>query len=352
MASFLHAADLHLGASFSSYPRPYQEALQAYQRGCLAYLIGEAINRNVDAIVFAGDFFDNPTPSKELMDFVLRTLKPLEAAGIPFILALGNHDAGLDRKVFNKSALTILSSHEAEKIHFDDWTLVGISYKQEWDMRRPLDILPKKTSGLYVGLFHSGRGEEVYMPLAAGDIEKLSYDYLALGHVHSFSSVDSPNKAFYSGALSQFGSDRAGFLFVNLAGGKPEWISSPAFPIKEYTVHLKDIGRDLERVSACKDELITLILKGELDEKDQLYLDHWKKNNRDIPMEDKTLEKKEFQETPLYRQSKKILISSPESFLDNLELLAWSKSELLNYIGLHKEDLLLELKDLFRGIYD
>ncbi|NLY35731.1 MAG: DNA repair exonuclease [Tissierellia bacterium] len=352
MPSFLHAADLHLGAPFTNYRKDFQEALQRYQRQCLLFLIDQAIEKNVDAILFAGDFFDNPKPSKGLIDFVLRALEPLEAMGIPFVLALGNHDAGLVGELFEDSPLKILSPLKAEILNFDGWTLAGISYKQEWDLRRVVDVLPCKTSGLYVGLVHSALGEEVYMPLAAGDIEKLAYDYLALGHVHNFSNVANPRKVFYSGALSQLGSDRAGFLYVNLAEDGPVWIPSPSFPIKNHILELKDIRRDLEKVSSFKEDLIELTLKGELDEKDQLYLDHWKKNNTEFHVKDNTVTKKVFLKTPLYQGSEKILKNNPELLFSNTELLGWTHSEALDYIRHHEEDLLIELKDLFRGIYD
>lgn len=352
MATFLHAADLHLGAPFTNYPRRYQTALEDYQRDCLVYLVQEAIRRKVDAILFAGDFFDNPKPSRDLIDFVLKTLTPLEASDIPFILALGNHDAGLTPDYFSGSPLKILSTDNAEKIQFNDWTLVGVSYKQEWDMRRALDILPEKTFGLFVGLFHSGLGEDVYMPLRTGDIKALGYDYLALGHIHSFLDVGTPYKAFYSGPLSQFGSDRAGFLSVDLAKDKPEWVSSPPFPIKEHVIELEDIRRDLESTSTFKNDLMRFVLKGELDERDLLYLDYWKKNNKDLLFEDQTVAIKEFLETPLYARSQEILKNNPQLFIHNLELLGWTPNDALKYISLHQEDLLIELKVLFRGIYD
>lgn len=93
--TFIHAADIHLGAparGFCNLTPEWENRLieaipTAYER-----VIDAAISHKVDFVIIAGDEFDTSRPSYG--DFVLFMdgLKRLDAAGIPSYLTSGNHD--------------------------------------------------------------------------------------------------------------------------------------------------------------------------------------------------------------------------------------------------------------------
>lgn len=88
MIRLLHTADWHLGAALQGWPR------EAEHRAALDQLISRAKERDVDAVVIAGDIFDSLNPSAEAQRLLYETLRSLRAACPRALLALiaGNHD--------------------------------------------------------------------------------------------------------------------------------------------------------------------------------------------------------------------------------------------------------------------
>lgn len=93
--TFLHTADLHIGAPMRGFcnltdawaARLRRAILESYDR-----MIDAAIARRVDFAVFAGDMFDTARASYGDYLRFFEGLERLEAAGIPSYLVTGNHD--------------------------------------------------------------------------------------------------------------------------------------------------------------------------------------------------------------------------------------------------------------------
>ncbi|MGD8817787.1 MAG: DNA repair exonuclease, partial [Acidobacteriota bacterium] len=93
--SFLHCADLHLGAPFQGLvdvPADLARVLRDAPARALDRIVATALERRVAAVIMAGDVFDaadrNLLPQIRLRD----GLRKLDAAGIPTFIAAGNHD--------------------------------------------------------------------------------------------------------------------------------------------------------------------------------------------------------------------------------------------------------------------
>jgi DNA repair protein SbcD/Mre11 len=84
----LHTADWHLGAALQGWSR------EAEHRAALAQLIALAKDRDVDAVIVAGDIFDSLNPSAEAQRLLYDTLRDMRAACPRSTIALlaGNHD--------------------------------------------------------------------------------------------------------------------------------------------------------------------------------------------------------------------------------------------------------------------
>ncbi len=84
----LHTADWHLGKKLEHISRLEE------QREVLSEIIEIADREKVDAVVIAGDLFDNYNPSAEAVDLFYQTLKALSNHGRRAVVAIaGNHDA-------------------------------------------------------------------------------------------------------------------------------------------------------------------------------------------------------------------------------------------------------------------
>jgi exonuclease SbcD len=84
----LHTADWHIGKKLDQYPRLEE------QRLVLAELCEIAERDNVDAVIVAGDLFDNFNPSSEATELLYTTLHRLSGNGTRAVIAIaGNHDS-------------------------------------------------------------------------------------------------------------------------------------------------------------------------------------------------------------------------------------------------------------------
>ncbi|WP_149240944.1 exonuclease subunit SbcD [Dyadobacter sp. 32] len=84
----LHTADWHIGKRLDNYSRMEE------QRHVLSEICEIAELENVDAVIVAGDLFDNFNPSSEATELLYSTLHRLSANGCRAVVAIaGNHDS-------------------------------------------------------------------------------------------------------------------------------------------------------------------------------------------------------------------------------------------------------------------
>jgi exonuclease SbcD len=89
MIRILHTADWHLGQTLRGHSR------EAEHRAAFAAMRAIIVEREVDALVVAGDVFDTLNPSGESTRLLYETLAGFAAArpGLRTVLTAGNHDA-------------------------------------------------------------------------------------------------------------------------------------------------------------------------------------------------------------------------------------------------------------------
>ena len=238
MIRLLHLADVHLGKTFRMLGRRGAEQRRALQ-AAFERAVRLAIERDVHAVLIAGDLFDSPKPSETLVRFVGQQLRALDDAGIATVLIAGNHDLGGDGRVGPAAQLgeagtrlrLIGSEPEVHALPEHDLTIVARS-ALPGQPRQPLADWPRyRPSQFVVGVAHGStfRAGQVEGPqvIHPQDIKDLKLDYLALGDWHSaFEVVPPPTAAWYAGAPEWLGFDQPGsgqVLLVTLRdAGTPE----------------------------------------------------------------------------------------------------------------------------------
>ena len=83
---FLHTSDWHVGKTLKGYDRLPE------QREVLAEIVRIAAERQVDAVLVAGDLYETATPGAEAQQLVVRTLLALRDTGARVVAIAGNHD--------------------------------------------------------------------------------------------------------------------------------------------------------------------------------------------------------------------------------------------------------------------
>jgi exonuclease SbcD len=93
--TFLHIADTHIGVETYGRLDPttgLNTRVQDFTK-CLSYAFDQAIDREVDFVVFSGDAYRSCDPSATHQRQLARCVHNLSQAGIPMVIVIGNHDA-------------------------------------------------------------------------------------------------------------------------------------------------------------------------------------------------------------------------------------------------------------------
>ncbi|GHB13104.1 exonuclease SbcCD subunit D [Streptomyces chryseus] len=83
----LHTSDWHLGRSF------HRVGLLDAQAAFLDHLVTTVRERDVEAVLVAGDVYDRAVPPLAAVELFDRALHRLAAAGVPTVMVSGNHDS-------------------------------------------------------------------------------------------------------------------------------------------------------------------------------------------------------------------------------------------------------------------
>ena len=199
---FIHSADLHLDSPFkrvSKVSEANQVVAGILQNATFAAyenLIQLCIDREVNALLVAGDVFDGADRSLKAQVRFVKGLERLRDAGIRAFVCHGNHDpldgwgAGLrmppNVHQFRDSAEAVLLDPKVPS----GPVVCGISYPIQEMRSSLLPGFPARKRGQFtIGLLHANVGADAehgaYAPCSVEDLVATNYDYWALGHVHT-----------------------------------------------------------------------------------------------------------------------------------------------------------------------
>jgi exonuclease SbcD len=85
----LHTSDWHLGRALHGAP------MLEHQREFLSWLVATALERQVDAVLVAGDVYDRAVPPTDAVAVLDEALAAFAAAEVPVVLISGNHDSAV-----------------------------------------------------------------------------------------------------------------------------------------------------------------------------------------------------------------------------------------------------------------
>jgi len=212
--------------------------------------VDTALNEKVDAVLLAGDLFDDSRLSFETELFLLEQLHRLDQTNTPVVYATGNHDPGHEghrsRKLEWPSNVTVAQDSGPVNIsitrdgeNLGTVTAVGHGSSTETDDLSEF-LEPPNSQFPSVAVLHTqvldspGSGShERYAPSHLDHLKNAGFDYWALGHVHKHSCLCENPGIYYPGNLQgrnhkEIGAK--GFLIVDMSRG--------ASPIVEF----KDIA--------------------------------------------------------------------------------------------------------------
>ena len=198
----VHTSDTHLGDP-AGHPRAAE---------VLASVVDAVKRVDGDALLLAGDVFDNERVSDEVVEWFVAQMALVYA---PVIVLPGNHDLAHQTSVYRRNPfsnapgnLNVIREPDGETLAFPDlglelWGKAMLSHTPSF---RPLDGMPAPTEGNWLvamahGHFHfENDRDQRSSPIYPDDVASAGCHYLALGHWDRHADVSREDTtAVYSG---------------------------------------------------------------------------------------------------------------------------------------------------------
>ena len=200
----LHTADWHLGKRFPGFPDADEQRLTRARLDVLDKVLAVAAQRGVDAVLCAGDLFDEPNPAREWWEPVATKLASWPAR-IPIVLLPGNHDPLQATSVYEPGhpfrralpAWVHVVDDDAFTLTLNDAAVLHARpCRSRAGQDDPALALPARAPGdarIRIGLVHGSTFDAVdcqtNFPIAKDAAALRGFDYLAIGDTHSFREV-------------------------------------------------------------------------------------------------------------------------------------------------------------------
>ncbi len=271
----LHLADLHLGSEMSARLTADKARLRRDEL-CSSFdsAVEYAKSVGAAAVLLSGDVFDGALPPVRDKEFFYDVIR--SAPQITFFYLKGNHD---DRE--EGENLPNLKTFRG-----DDWTtydlgdgvtvsgieLTAANGESYYDGLR-LDGSKKNIVMLHGQISESRGAEKIHLRSLSGK----GIDYLALGHIHSYSSgkIDARGTYAYAGCLEPRGFDEIGdkgFVVVDTSAGvEHSFQKRSTRSVKRIELDVSGmagIAQVLQKASELpqdRENLLRLVLVGEAD---------------------------------------------------------------------------------------
>lgn len=211
----LHAADFHMDSAFDALPADKAAERRREQRALLDRIADLCESEHVQLVLLAGDLLDSAASYYETHDALLRML---ERISVPVFLAPGNHDYFCPKSpyaflefpkyvhVFRTPEIRFVDVPEL------DCRVYGAGYGAAECPSLLGGFSVADPSRLNLMVMHGDMASPSYAPFSESDVAASGLDYLALGHVHTFSGIRKAGSTCYAypGCIEGRGFDETG----------------------------------------------------------------------------------------------------------------------------------------------
>ena len=205
MLRLLHTADWHLGRRFPSFPDEGQKKLSRARTDVISRILDVARRNAVNAVLCAGDIFDDADPAPDFWEGLARTFRNHAGQHPPLFLIPGNHDPLTPESVWAPGhAFRARLPEWVHVVDRDDFMYElgpnAVLYARpcrskagENDLAMALPAREPGDERLRIGCVHGCTfdidGYQTNFPIRRDAGVQRGLDYLAIGDRHSFRDV-------------------------------------------------------------------------------------------------------------------------------------------------------------------
>ena len=217
---FVHIADMHLDANFNSLNNieSLPEKRRLEQRKIMRKIIDYIKEINIEYFFIAGDFYEQEYIRKSTIEYINKLFE--EIPNTKIFITPGNHDPLLKNSFYNtyKFASNVhIFGKNIEKIEEKEVNIYGFGFTDFYCKNSEIEnikIDDKNKLNMLIahGSLDGGNDDyREYNPISKKMLNKLGFDYIALGHIHKKTYNDEiDQRIVYPGSTIALGFDELG----------------------------------------------------------------------------------------------------------------------------------------------
>jgi exonuclease SbcD len=204
MVKIVHAADFHLDSAFAALPPEKSKQRRRESRDGIERLANLVNARGADLLLLSGDLFDSGHAFRETGEALAKAFAGIRAR---VFIAPGNHDFYAARTPYAdvdwSENVHIFKTPKIEAVDVPELncTVYGAAFTAPDCTAELLDGFSAPDDGrVHIMTMHgeTDASENRYNRITREQIGRSNLDYLALGHVHSFSGIMRVNGTAYA----------------------------------------------------------------------------------------------------------------------------------------------------------
>lgn len=255
----IHMADLHLGSALSDLPTEKRNIRAAEISSSLSRAAEYARKNKIGVIMLSGDVFDAPRPRRSERELFYGVIE--ENPDVDFLYLRGNHDT---EESFLRGDIKNLKTFGADWTTYDYGDVIVCGAENSGGrapsfysaLNLPADKFNIVMLHGVISPLKSVKVDEISLPLLRGK----NIDYLALGHIHGYTSgvIDGRGAYAYSGCPEGRGFDETGdkgFVVVDTSARRFTFIKSAVRDVVIRSADMSSLSGAGEVLAAVKKSL-------------------------------------------------------------------------------------------------
>lgn len=216
---FIHMADIHFDSPFTvlASKKNLANIRRLEQREAFRKTIEYINKEKIPFLFISGDLYEQEYVRESTIDYINNLFKTIPETKI--FISPGNHDPFLNNSFYSNykwnNNVTIFDG-EIKRIELEEVDIYGYGFSSFYCTDSRVDEIEiKNKNKINILITHGSLDasktlDMQYNPINSKKLEKVGFDYVALGHIHKANYDNNENNFVYPGSLISFGFDELG----------------------------------------------------------------------------------------------------------------------------------------------